>query len=125
MPADGRITVAGDDLEEARHRRASERNFRVVDAAVEIAARHDRPVPQIALAWLLGTPGITATIIGPRTLAQLEDLLGATNLTLDDAERASLETPAPPPEISPQRILREQLQLPDVLPIRRAGGGRR
>jgi hypothetical protein len=73
---------------------------------------------------LLGTPGITAPIIGPRTLAQLEDLLGATDLTLDEAERASLEAPAPPPDISPQRVLREQLQLPDVLPIRRAVGRR-
>jgi hypothetical protein len=38
MPADGRVTVAGDDLEESAARRAVERNFRVVDAATAVAA---------------------------------------------------------------------------------------
>jgi aryl-alcohol dehydrogenase-like predicted oxidoreductase len=57
LPADGRVTRAGADLEEAAARRAVERNFRVVDAATGIAARHGRPVPQVALAWLLGVPG--------------------------------------------------------------------
>ena len=41
-------------------------------------------VAQVALAWLLAQPGVTAPIIGPRTLEQLEDLLPAAELTLDD-----------------------------------------
>ena len=119
MPADGRVSTAAGDLEEAADRRATERNFRVVDAATEIAERHGRPIPQVALAWLLGVPGVTAPVIGPRTLAQLDDLLGATDLDLDDAERARLAEPAPPPDISPHRMLREQLGLPDVPTLRR------
>ena len=103
----------------APDRRATERNFRVVDAATEIAERHGRPVAQVALAWLLGVPGVTAPIIGPRTPAQLEDLLGATDLDLEDAERARLSEPAPPPDVSPHRMLRDQIGLPDVPTLRR------
>jgi aryl-alcohol dehydrogenase-like predicted oxidoreductase len=118
MP-DGRVTRAAADLEEAADRRATERNFRVVDELVEIAAKRDRPVPQIALAWLLGEPGVTAPIIGPRTFDQLENLLGATEIELDDDERARLAAPAPPPAVSPHRMLREQIGLADVPAVRR------
>jgi aryl-alcohol dehydrogenase-like predicted oxidoreductase len=118
MP-DGRVTRAPDDLEEAANRRAVERNFVVVDRAVEIAQRHGRPVPQVALAWLLGVPGVVAPIIGPRTADQLNDLLDATTLELDPGERQRLEQPAPPPEVGPHRLLRGQMNLPDVPVVRR------
>ncbi|OLF09730.1 hypothetical protein BLA60_18280 [Actinophytocola xinjiangensis] len=113
MP-DGRITRAPASLEEAAHRRATERNFRVVDELTALAATLDRPVPQLALAWLLGEPGVTAPIIGPRTLTQLDDLLPAPDIDLDDQHRARLAEPAPPPEVSPHRMLREQMSLPDI-----------
>jgi aryl-alcohol dehydrogenase-like predicted oxidoreductase len=118
MP-DGRITRARDDLEEAAHRRATERNFRVLDELTRLADRRRRPVPQLALAWLLGVPGVTAPIIGPRTLEQLDDLLAATEIELDDDEHARLAEPAPPPELYPYRMLRDQLALPDVPTVRR------
>jgi aryl-alcohol dehydrogenase-like predicted oxidoreductase len=118
MP-EGRVTNAPDDLEEARHRRAVERNFRVIDAAEEIAAAHGATVPQVAIAWLLGVEGVTAPIIGPRTLAHLEDLLGAVDVQLSDDERARLEAPAPPPETSPQRMLIGQSGMTRIsLPLR-------
>jgi aryl-alcohol dehydrogenase-like predicted oxidoreductase len=118
MP-EGRVTNAPDDLEEASHRRAVERNFRVIDAAEEIAAAHGATVPQVAIAWLLGVEGVTAPIIGPRTLAHLEDLLGAVDVQLSDDERARLEAPAPPPETSPQRMLTGQVGLERYsLPLR-------
>ena len=116
---DGRIATAPDDLEEAASRRATERNFRVVDVLTELAARRGHPVPQLALAWLLAVPGVSAPIIGPRTLDQLEELLDATEIQLDEEERRRLAEPAPPPEISPQRMLREQLGLPEIPSLRR------
>ena len=119
MPEGGRVTLAGKELEESADRRAIERNFRVVDAAMAIAARRGCPTARVALAWLLGVPGVTAPICGPRTLDQLEDLLGATELELDDEERHTLEEPAPPPEVSPHRMLREQLGQADVPAVRR------
>jgi aryl-alcohol dehydrogenase-like predicted oxidoreductase len=118
MP-EGRVTNAPDDLEEASHRRAVERNFRVIDAAEEIAAAHGATVPQVAIAWMLGVEGVTAPIVGPRTLAHLEDLLGAVDVQLSGDERARLEAPAPPPEVSPQRMLGGQLGMERVtLPLR-------
>jgi aryl-alcohol dehydrogenase-like predicted oxidoreductase len=118
MPA-GRVTEAPDDLEEAPHRRAIERNFRVIDAAEAIAAAHGATVPQVALAWLLGVEGVTAPIIGPRTYEHLEDVLGAVDVKLSEDEHAALAAPAPPPETSPQRMLSQQLGLTRVaLPLR-------
>jgi aryl-alcohol dehydrogenase-like predicted oxidoreductase len=118
MP-EGRVTAAPDDLEEASHRRAVERNFRVVDAAEEIAAAHGATVPQVAIAWMLGVEGITAPIVGARTYEHLEDLLGAVDLELTPDERAALEAPAPPPEVSPMRMLTEQVGLERFsLPLR-------
>jgi aryl-alcohol dehydrogenase-like predicted oxidoreductase len=76
-------------------------------------------VPQLALAWLLGVPGVTAPIIEPRTLNQLDNLLDATEIKLDDNEQKRLAEPAPPPEVYPHRMLREQLALPDVPTVRR------
>ena len=119
MPELGRVTLAGKELEESAERRAIERNFQVVDAAEKIAARRGCPIAQVALAWLLGVPGVTAPICGSRTLGQLEELLGATELELNDEERHALEEPAPPPEISPHRMLRGQLGQADVPAVRR------
>ena len=48
------------------------------------------PIAQVAIAWLLGTPGVTAPIIGPRTYDQLEDLLAA------DAHRPQRRRARPP-----------------------------
>jgi aryl-alcohol dehydrogenase-like predicted oxidoreductase len=120
-PAEGsRIADAADDLEEAAARRAVERNFRVLDAAQGIAAERGATVPQVALAWLLAVDGVTAPIIGPRTLEQLDDLLAATGIALTAGERARLEAPAPPPDLYPQRMLSEQVGLDRVTgPLRR------
>jgi aryl-alcohol dehydrogenase-like predicted oxidoreductase len=111
LPEGGRVANAPDDLEEAAHRRAVERNFRVIDAAEEIAAAHGATVAQVAIAWLLGVEGVTAPIVGPRTLEHLEDLLGSVDVELSAAERERLEAPAPPPDVSPQRMLTEQIGL--------------
>jgi aryl-alcohol dehydrogenase-like predicted oxidoreductase len=121
LPAGSRMATADDDYEEAPERRAIERNFRVVDAAEAIAAERGATVPQVAIAWLLGTEGVAAPIIGPRTFAHLEDLLGAADLELSAEERARLEAPAGPPELYPYRMLAEQVGLDRVTaPLRRA-----
>src|ERR687887_1505615 len=87
-PPGSRMAEAGADWEEAPHRRAVERNFRVVAEAATIAEARGVCIPEVALAWLLGTEGVTAPIIGPRTLEQHEGLLGATEVTLSGADRA-------------------------------------
>jgi aryl-alcohol dehydrogenase-like predicted oxidoreductase len=118
-PSGSRMADAGDDVEEARHRRAVERNFRVVDEAEAIAEAHGATVSQVALAWLLGVEGVVAPIVGPRTFEQLEDLLGAVDVTLTGDERDRLESHAPPPVMYPQRMLREQTGLDELAVLRR------
>ncbi len=54
------------------------------------AARSKSPL-QMALGWLLSRPGITSPIIGPRSLDQLEENLGAVGLHLDEGERMALD----------------------------------
>ena len=96
-----------------------ERNFAVVDAAAEIAEARGASIAQVALAWLVGVPGVTAPIVGPRTLEQLDDLLGAGGIALSGDERARLEAPAGPPPVYPQRFLIEQCGIGDVPSVRR------
>ena len=111
LPQGSRMADAGDDWEEASRRRAIERNFQVVDVATEIAEAHGATLPQVALAWLLGVEGVTAPIVGARTLRHLEDALGCFAVELSPEERERLEAPAPPPEVYPQRMLAEQQGL--------------
>jgi aryl-alcohol dehydrogenase-like predicted oxidoreductase len=118
-PEGSRIAEAEAGYEEAYGRRAVERNFRVLDAASEIAAAHATSVPAIAIAWLQGVEGVTAPILGARTLTQLDELLDATRIELTDDERARLEAPAPPPPIYPQRMLREQVGIGAMPALRR------
>ena len=110
-PEGSRIANATDDIEEAPHRRAIERNYQVVEAAEAIAADHGATVPQVAIAWLMGVEGVTAPLVGARTLEHLEDVLGAVDLELSAEERARLEAPAPPPPTTPHRMLSEQIGL--------------
>src|SRR3954465_3283461 len=121
-PAGSRMADASDALEEAMPRRAIERNFRVVDEARAIAQERGATIPQVALAWLLATPGVTAPIVGARTYEQLEDLLPAADLTLSPEELERLERHAPPPDVYPQRMLIQQSGLPEriSLPLSRA-----
>jgi aryl-alcohol dehydrogenase-like predicted oxidoreductase len=118
--AGSRIATAGDDLEEALHRRGVERNFRAVDEAAAVADELGATIPQVAIAWLLHQPGITAPVLGPRTLGQLEDVLPAAGLRLSAEQVERLARHTAPPATYPQRMLREQLGLPDEIPLRRS-----
>jgi aryl-alcohol dehydrogenase-like predicted oxidoreductase len=63
----------------------NKRGFRILDALDEVAKRlHARPV-QVALAWLIARPTVTAPIASATNLAQLKELIGATKLKLDEA----------------------------------------
>ena len=81
--------------------RNPEQVWDVVDALVEIAGRQDASPAQVALAWLLGRPGVASVVIGARTEEQLVDNLGAADLTLDPADRARLDELSAPPLLYP------------------------
>jgi aryl-alcohol dehydrogenase-like predicted oxidoreductase len=71
-------------------------DFDVVDAVTEVAAARDVSPPQIALAWLLAKPGVTAPIVGSTKKKHLKDALVADDLSLSEEEIAQLEKPYVP-----------------------------
>jgi aryl-alcohol dehydrogenase-like predicted oxidoreductase len=68
----------------------------VVDAVADLAAARGVPQAQVALAWLLSKPVVTAPIVGATTLRHLEDAVAAVDLVLTDDEITALEAPYTP-----------------------------
>jgi len=75
-------------------------DFDVVDRVTAVAAERSIPPAQIALAWLLHKPGVTAPIVGATKTRHLEDALAAERLVLDQDEITRLEEPYVPHAIS-------------------------
>ena len=71
-------------------------DFDVVDVVREVAGERGLPPAQIALAWLLAKPAVTAPIVGATKLAHLEAAVAATAVALTDEETARLEAPYRP-----------------------------
>ena len=71
-------------------------DFTVVDRVVELAAQRNAKPAQIALAWILSRPAVSAPIIGASKLYQLEDALTALQLKLTPDEIRQLEEPYEP-----------------------------
>jgi aryl-alcohol dehydrogenase-like predicted oxidoreductase len=69
-----------------------ERGLRVLAALDEAASGHKASVAQVALAWLLAKPELTAPIASATSLPQLEELLGAVRLQLSQEDVARLDT---------------------------------
>jgi len=65
-PPDSRISTATDDMEEAWARRATERNWAIVNAVQQVAEQTGHSMPQVAINWLLTRQGVTAPILGAR-----------------------------------------------------------
>lgn len=96
LPEASRLGEDPDRGVEAWERRATERTWRILEVLGEVARDHDATPGQIALAWVTARPGVTATILGVRTPTQLEDNLGAVELTLDPAAIARLDEVSAP-----------------------------
>lgn len=73
-----------------------EDDFRVVDRVTEIAEQRGVPNAQVALAWLLSKPYVTAPIVGASKLSHLEDAIAAVDIKLTGDEIAALEEPYRP-----------------------------
>lgn len=70
---------------------SNEKAFDTLDVMREIAKTHDVPMVQIALAWLLHKPAVTAPIVGARIAEQLNDVIGATEVKLSEEEMQKLD----------------------------------
>lgn len=69
-----------------------DRGFRILKALDEVAEQYSATPAQISLAWLMAHPGITAPIASATSVAQLQDLAKAAELTLDEAAISKLTT---------------------------------
>lgn len=94
-----------------------DRLYDTVDVLVEVAEAHGVSAAQVALAWLLGRPGITTVIVGARTEDHLADNLAAATLELSDDERARLEEVSRPLLLYPfwhhSKTVRDRLSAAD------------
>jgi 1-deoxyxylulose-5-phosphate synthase len=94
----------GAEVETARSRNDSfadhlyfkEADYQVQDRLMELADRRGLPSAQLALAWLLHKPGVTAPIIGASKISHLEDAVGALEVSLAEDEMNYLEEPYQP-----------------------------
>jgi aryl-alcohol dehydrogenase (NADP+) len=94
--ADGGETRRGKSDEYAKGMYYADQDFAIVDRVVEIAKARGVAPAQVAMAWLLRQPGVTAPIVGASKLAQLDQAVTALEIELDDDECAKLEAPYRP-----------------------------
>ena len=76
--------------------RITKAGIAVGDKFVKEAARLRFPPAQLAVAWVLHQPGVTGTIIGPRSLEQLEEILPAVEITLSKKALSYFDKLVPP-----------------------------
>jgi 1-deoxyxylulose-5-phosphate synthase len=74
----------------------SDADYDVADAVVTVAKEKGVTPAQVALAWLLRQPGVTAPIVGASKMAHLDQAIGALAVTLTDEEARRLEAPYVP-----------------------------
>jgi aryl-alcohol dehydrogenase-like predicted oxidoreductase len=105
-PQGSRISEAVASMEEHWDRRATDRNWRALDVVGRISEETGKSYAQISLNWLLRQDGVTAPIIGARTLEQLEDNLGASGWTLDEEQVEELSDASALEDVYPYRFIR-------------------
>ncbi|WP_245642530.1 aldo/keto reductase [Nonomuraea candida] len=91
-------TRTGSD-ERIDHLYDPENDKAIVDRVAQVAARRGLPAAQVALAWVLGRPGVTAPIVGATKERHVDDAVAAVSVSLSEEERSFLEEPYRPREV--------------------------
>lgn len=94
----------------------NEHTFVLLDALAEIAAAHSVTSAQVALRWVMDRDGVGSTIIGARSLAQLDDNLAACAVQLSPSETKHLDALTTPAHAFPHEF------LASLVPIISQGG---
>ena len=84
------------DGKDNANRRATDHTWEVLDFLRAMASDKGCSMSQLALAWNMAQPGVTAPIIGPRTFAQVEDNLQAVDVEMTDEDLARIDDLVPP-----------------------------
>ena len=93
---------------ESYSRRNVERTWRIVDAVEAVATELGVPAARVSLRWLADRPAVTSPLLGARKVEQLSDNLKASEVKLDERQRALLdEVSAPITPDYPYRLLAE------------------
>lgn len=88
----GSTAPADESLRKASNKnRANERNLAILSVVEAVAKEAGRTPSQVAIRWVMQKPGVPSVIIGARTLAQLQDNLGAAAFELDAEQVARLD----------------------------------
>jgi aryl-alcohol dehydrogenase-like predicted oxidoreductase len=95
-PADSRATLRGGLYAE----RITQRGVEVGNAFAAMAREAGHDPAQLAVLWAKDQPGVTAPIIGPRTLAQLQSMLPVLDMRLSDEMRHACDALAPPGSVT-------------------------
>ena len=85
-----------DEFGKRLYAKTEEADRKIIDRVGEIASRRGVPRAQVALAWMLAKPGVTAPIVGATKMNHLEDAVAAVSLKLSDDEVKTLEEPYVP-----------------------------
>ncbi len=92
-----------DDIGDHMYRHVTESDWTIVERVHDLAGRMGVSAAQVALAWLLRQPGVTAPIVGATKIEHLETAVGAVDVALSDEDAAWLEEPYQPHPISGHR----------------------
>jgi aryl-alcohol dehydrogenase-like predicted oxidoreductase len=87
----------------------TDRNWDILDALRSIAVEQNRPVAQVALAWVMSKREVSSTLIGARTVAQLASNIAATHVILSEEQAARLDRAS-----APQIGFSASLSLPGI-----------
>ena len=90
------VRAANDPLADSMY---GDADFEVVNVVRTIAEERQLTPAQIALAWLLGKPAVSAPIVGATKLLHLDDAIAAVDLKVNDDEVTRLEAPYQPHSI--------------------------
>ena len=102
LPADGRLSRGSDmEAEGMRMLTLTDRNFDIVAEVEQVAMETASTPTAVSLAWLLGRPGVTSLIIGPRTVDQLRQNLAGFELALPLESAKRLTKMSRPPVTYP------------------------
>ena len=88
----GAATLRAQTDEYARRLYYEDHDFRVADCAAEVARQRGVKPAQIAMAWLLSRPGVTAPVLGATRLQHVEEAVASFGITLEAAEIERLES---------------------------------
>jgi aryl-alcohol dehydrogenase-like predicted oxidoreductase len=89
--ATGQGRLSGSNPFQGKFTKFTERNWRILDALRTVAAQADRPLAQVALAWVSAQPGVTAPILGASKLDQLHNNLSSLDIRLTPAQLQTLD----------------------------------